>query len=289
MTHYLADHPRVFFSDPKEPFFWSSDYTGLADQHALKNLDDYLQLFAAAQPHHRIVAEGSTNYLRSECAVESILKFNPEARFLVMLRNPVEVAQAFHMEQVFALNEDQQDFEAAWRLQDQRLRGSFIPPSCRAPQFLQYGAIGRYGEQVRRLLLQVPRRSVLFVRFDSFRSDTASAYRQVLSFLGLSDDGRTEFPVVNASHSHRSSHIAKAVLDPPKLLREPVWRLRAHLRRRRYPAVEAAKRFLRRPVRRAPLASAFNRELVEYFVSDIRELERLLEWDLTAWRDAEVA
>ena len=285
LAHYLAEHPQVFFSDPKEPFFWSADYPGLADQHALQNLDDYLALFEKAGAQHRVVAEGSTNTLRSDCAVERIVGFDPEARFVAMLRDPVEVAHSFHMEQVYVLNEDQPDFETAWRLQASRAQGRDIPRACRAPQFLQYGAIGRYGEQVESLLRHVGRDAVLFIRFEDFRDDPARVYRQTLAFLGLDDDGRIEFPVVNASHKHRSRFIAGMVLDPPAFLKVPVWRLRTHLRRARYPLIERIKTHLRQPSRRDAVSPELRAEMRAYFHSDLLKLERLLGWDLSSWRE----
>ena len=66
---------------------------------------------------HTIVGEGSTRYLRSLNAVPNIIKFNPNAKFIAMLRNPLDVVQAFHMEQVYVLQEDQIDFAKAWKLQ----------------------------------------------------------------------------------------------------------------------------------------------------------------------------
>lgn len=285
LAQYLAEHSQVFFSDPKEPFFWSADYQGLADQHALANLDDYLDLFKSAGAQHRVVAEGSTNTLRSDCAVERIVAFDPEARFVAMLRDPVDVAHAFHMEQVYVLNEDQPDFEAAWRLQARRAQGHDIPRACRAPQFLQYGAIGRYGEQVENLLRHVSRDAVLFIRFEDFRDDPARVYRQTLAFLGLDDDGRSEFPVINASHRHRSRLIAGMVLDPPAFLKVPVWRLRTHLRRARYPLIEKIKTHLRQPSRRDALTPELRAEMRAYFRDDLLKLERLLGWDLRSWRD----
>lgn len=286
LAQYLGEHPDVFFCDPKEPFFWSDDYPGLADQHGLKSLDDYLRLFARARPAQRIVAEGSTNYLASARAIARIVAFNPDARFIVMLRNPVDVAHAFHMEQVFVLNEDEPDFETAWRLQERRRRGEGIPRNCRAPQFLQYGEVASYAPQVRRLLDLVPRHSVHFIEFDLFRQNPGAAYASSLAFLGLTHDGRTAFPVVNATRRHRSKAIARAVLGPPRLLRRPVEMVRGHLRRQRYAPVEALKEMLRAPGTREPLSAALRRELAACFAPDVSALETLLGWDLRHWRAA---
>lgn len=285
MAQYLRDRADVFFCDPKEPAYFASDYPVLARHHSLHTLADYLALFAGADGRHPVVAEGSTTYLHSRVAVANILAFNPQARFVVMLRNPVEFAQAFHMEQSYVLNEDEPDFATAWRAQEARASGRQLPRRCRDPNKLQYGMIGRYGEQVRRLLATVPRESVLFIRYEDFRDDAGACYRRLLAFLGLPDDSRSEFPVVNSSHRQRSQTVAKLVLTPPKAIEPMVLKFRAFLRRNRFPLIEALKGKFRAGHRRQPLAPELRREMVAYFANDIRELETLLGWDLGNWLD----
>ena len=36
LAHYLSEHPKVFFSNPKEPFYLSTDYPHLKEQHFLE-------------------------------------------------------------------------------------------------------------------------------------------------------------------------------------------------------------------------------------------------------------
>ena len=69
LAHYLSEHPNVFMSQPKEPFFWSDD---IKSKHELRpQSDEYLSLFNQADPNlHNIVGEGSTRYLRSLNAVK---------------------------------------------------------------------------------------------------------------------------------------------------------------------------------------------------------------------------
>ncbi len=286
LADYLSAHPAAFVCRPKEPFFWSDDYPGLAERLGIRSIEDYRRLFSAAGPQHIVVAEASTNYLCSEQAVRSIRTHCTGARFIVMLRDPVEVAHAFHMEQLFCGNEDVADFASAWALQAERLRGQALPRGCFSPRFLQYGACVRFGEQVARLLSEVDRADVLFLRFEDFRRDVAGSWSHVLDFLGLPPDGRQDFPVSNPAHAHRMPGFARWLYDPPALLRSPLERLRLHLRRRSYPLVESIKAGLRRPALRRPVDRNVESELRQQFAPDLRELQRLLGWDLSAWMEA---
>ena len=288
LASYLSAHPAAFVCNPKEPFFWAGDFPGLASRLGIRSLDDYHRLFAGAGKDHTVVAEASTNYLCSQEAVGRILDVCPQARFIVMLRDPVEVAHAFHMEQVFAGNEEVLDFEAAWRLQGARLLGQDLPRGCWSPQFLQYGALAQFGEQVTRLLGTVPRSAVLFLRFEDFCSDIAAVWLRVQEFLDLPPDGRQDFPVANAAHGHRFPALARFVFNPPALLRAPVDALRAGLRRHRVPLVESIKARLRRTATRARRAPAFDAELRRFFAADIGQLEALLGWSLPLWRSKEM-
>lgn len=285
LAQYLSEHDNVFFCVPKEPFYLCHDFPHLKAQHFLKDDADYLALFAKADPaQHSVVAEGSTNYLRSEVAVKEALKLNPEARFIAILRHPVELVHAFHMEQIFARNEDQKDFETAWDLQESRARGENLSAECSEPDMLQYRAVASLAAQVQRFIDTVPEGQRLIFLQDDLKADTGAVYRQTLAFLGLPDDGRTEFPVANAARAHRSEWIAKLVLSPPPLLRGPMLWLRQVLRERRPPFVEWIKAKLRKPEKRAALSPAFEQRLNDTFAADIDALETLLGRDLSGWR-----
>lgn len=284
LAAYLDEHPNVFISNPKEPFFWSTDYPKLRQRQGIENVDDYLNLFRAASAEHLVIGEGSTNYLRSATAIGNILKFNPDAKFIAMLRNPVEVAHAFHSECLFAFIEREEDFETAWRMQGQRALGQRIPSGCLAPQFLQYARVASYAEQVQRLFELVPNQQRKVILFDEFRNDNARVYSVVQEFLGLPKFEKDSFERVNAAHGHRSKLIANLILSPPAWLKPGVELVRRLMRTENKNSWAAKlKAKLRKPQKRAPLTDEFREELEHFFSDDVRRLERLLDRDLSQW------
>ncbi len=105
LHHILASHPRVRMPE-REQFFLDSDDL---DEHAEEHLDAagrfrprsferelttalpaYMARFDA--PDGVLVGEDSTTYLTSEAAPERARRLMPEARILVILRDPVERA-----------------------------------------------------------------------------------------------------------------------------------------------------------------------------------------------------
>lgn len=85
LHEYLAAHPEIFMCSKKEPRFFA-DETSLA-----KGENWYLNLFGSARDEV-IVGESSTAYSRSfrfPGVPERIARFNPEARIMYVMRDPV--------------------------------------------------------------------------------------------------------------------------------------------------------------------------------------------------------
>lgn len=277
LAAYLGEREDVFLCTPKEPFTLCTDAPSMARRTGIETEAQYLALFAAADPaRHRVIAEGSTGYLRSEAAVARAQALNPAARFIVMLRDPVEVAHAFHMEQLFARNEDEPDFETAWRLQEARARGQRLSAHCRVPEFLQYREIAAFGPQMERFFAEVPEERRLVLLQKDLAADPRALWLKTLDFLGLPDDGRMEFPPVNAAHDHKVKWLANLILTPPPALRGPMDAMRGFLRARRFGPVERLKQTLRKPAKREAMRPAFREELREEFAEDVARVEALI-------------
>lgn len=285
LAQYLSEHPNVFFSDPKEPFFWCRDMPQLSAEFFIESLDDYLSLFDDSDANvHSVIAEGSTKYLYKTNYIKNILHFNADAKFIVMLRNPIDMAHAYHMEQVYSLEENIKSFYEAWHAQPQREIGQNIPKNCRAPEYLLYGKVCSIGEQLSRLMEIVDRRNLHVIFQDQFIEAPLFEYKRVLEFLGIPYDDRSEFPKVNISHAHRSKALARLVLKPPAWMAPFVTEVRNHLIEHRYPAVEKMKSMLNKKQPREPLTPEFRLELYEYFKNDIKLLEQLTSRNLEHWK-----
>jgi hypothetical protein len=279
LSEYLRAHPEIGFSRPKEPHYFATDRPFLRQ---MESEEEYLRLAFAHCRERSLLGEGSTHYLLSETAVPNALACNPKARFIALVRNPIELASALHHDNVYNLVEDELDFERAWRLQEARAGGDRVPRRCRTPELLQYGRTGMLGAHLERLLREVPRAQLLVAVFDDFQRDPGLVYRRVLAFLGARDDGRREFPVLNERRLQSVWYRRVAGALPPELGRAALSLRRAlglpelGLRRR---LGEASAQPEPRPV----LRPAFRAELAAFFRSDVARLSHLLERDLGHW------
>lgn len=272
LAQWLAVHPDVYFSPRKEPHFFNRN-----EMPATRTLAEYEALFSAAGDRHKAVGEGSTHYLYSRAAVPRILDYSPEARFIVCLRNPVDMAPALHMECLRQGWETVRSFEAAWRLQACRRTGQRVPPAVRSdPERLQYGRYCRLGEQLERLYARVDRKRVLPVLLEDMRADPGREYRRVLDFLGLPDDGRSRFPVVNTTRQTRSVALSQVI-------RRVTMARNALGLRKDWGIGDAVRRLNSRRSSDTSLSPGLRTELRDYFADDIERLAALLGRDLTGW------
>ena len=284
LAHYLSQHPQFFLSGPKEPFFWDDDHGDNRVTHELWTLDRYLKLFAAADPaKHRAIGEGSTTYFHSEAAVPAILRFRPDAKFIVMLRNPVQVAHGMHGELRKHFLDDVEDFEEAWRLQEERAAGRRLPHNARLVHQLQYRQIASFAPQLRRFFETVPEAQRKVIVFDDFVGDTRAVYKETLDFLGLDDDGRTDFPKMNPSRQYRLQWLGRLYQSPPGFMERPMRRLRSWVMAQEHPLKRKVQDLVARKQPRAKLRPEFVAELRETFRPDLEETGELLGRDLTHW------
>lgn len=196
LSEYLRSNPFIGFSIPKETQFFATDMPNI---RIANNEHDYLNncFGHLADRKYKAVGEASVWHLYSKIAVENILKFNPESKFIVMVRNPLQLVQALYEKQIELHQENCKTFEDAWKAQAKRKEGNAIPKNCRDVSLLMYGEIGKQGEQIERLLRLIPENRLKIVIFDDFIKNPAIIYREILEFLAVPDDGRDVFPKIN--------------------------------------------------------------------------------------------
>ena len=283
----LRSHPDICFSMPKEPHYFSRLRAGWTLGRILV---DYLPLYFRHWPGGDVsLGEGSTSYLYSDQAIDAINRCFPNARFIVMVRNPLEMIPSYHRKMLFLLDEDEPDLARAWALQGARSWGEQLPRYCRDWRLLQYRDVGRVGARCEALLQRVDPERVKFFLFDDFVADPLAAYRQALAFLSLADDGRTVVKRRNVGHLPKSTMVQLMIREPRmEIARVMLIRLR---RSRRFKAVGQVLGRMRRSNRQAVvpegLSPALRATLVEAFADDVRILSRIFGRDLRHWLEAD--
>jgi len=198
---YLSKHPEIFVTNPKEPHFFGSD---LRITTRVGDLAEYEQLFAAAKG--RLRGEGSVFYLTSVAAASEIYAMRPDARIIIMLRDPVEAMHSLWWNNLFdGRHETLSDFEEALDAEAARSQGRRVPPGCTWPEAILYRKTFMFAEQVKRYYDIFGEEQVHTIVFDDFRSSTGKVFRETLEFLRVDQtDFVPELKRINQSRQVRS-------------------------------------------------------------------------------------
>lgn len=212
---YLKQNENVFLPNIKEPQYFCDDFPNIMQVSTEKT---YLDLFRRAQPS-QLVGEASVWYLFSERAVPNILKVRPDAKFIVMLRDPVEAAVSYHNHAVYSLREGEVDFEIAWKNRNQSKQT--IANSVRDEDYplRAYEDVFNYSDQLDRLYKIAPKENVKVIFLEKFLSDKKTEFESVLEFLGLAKSDQDTFPILNAARRWRFKNLERLLLNPPAVLK----------------------------------------------------------------------
>ena len=117
LYYWLKEHDDIFMPETKEPHYFAQN---LSDRYCrVRDEESYLNYFSNAK-NHQLCGEASVLYSFYPESIKSILEFNPEAKFIFMVRNPVSMVPSYHRQLINNLEEDIEDFETAWNTQDNR-------------------------------------------------------------------------------------------------------------------------------------------------------------------------
>lgn len=270
LAHWLSQHDQVYLPRIKEPHYFSKDIY----QPDPISESQYLQLYVGRQ--ERIKVDASTRYLYSREAVEEIAKKWRSAKFIAMVRDPVELVRSLHNHLVFLGVEHIDDFEEAWRACDHRRRGKMIKAGCADPDSLLYDEIGLLGRQIDRLFQVVPPERRMVIVFDDLRKRPREVLSEVFDFLELPDDVVVDPKPMNRSMVRRSEwlfkfmQLAAAVKSVSGVKTE-------------FGILNYLKKINKKEQARAPVSPDVREMLEEAFSRDIQFLGSLIGRDLKGW------
>jgi len=264
MYALLKQHPEVYLAILKEPHFFGTDLT--VQPHTIRDPDLYFGLFADAGDR-KCVGEGSVWYLSSTRAAREIRELSPEARILVLLREPAEMAWSLYHLYCRTGNEELPGFKEALAAQEERLEGRRIPASSYFPEGLQYLEAARAADKVGRFFSAFGRERVRVVLFEDFRRDNAKVYREVLEFLEIDPGFEPELDPLRAAERIQEMAIRQLRRTDPRV-------------RKRINPAGVRQQAVRAP---GPIPPDLRARLRDLFHPDVERLAGLIDRDLSHW------
>jgi hypothetical protein len=197
MSRYLMQHPQFFSAINKEVHFFDYRYD--------KGLAWYQAMFPLARslPPGAITGEATPFYMFHPLVPARVAECLPDAKFIVLLRNPVDRALSHYYHAVRRGRETRPieqafDEEAALiagekaRLQ----RGEIFKPE--KYRRFSYTERGLYAEQLERWFVHFPREQFFIRTSESFYAGGNDFMHEVFQFMGI--DGSFQVPNLTPSN-----------------------------------------------------------------------------------------
>ena len=286
----LGQHSQVFVCPIKDPGFFAAadllaieapnihsailrnaaaverwidnDVTNLPDHGFAFEWNSYQGLFRGLRDE-LAVGEGSTIYWNAPEAPGAIRERFPDARFIVVLRNPAE--------RFFS-----QYLATRWGHPRRSCRECFTLALERHDEPGPIFDVGLYATNLRRFFRHFPRSQFSIHLYEDFCSEPATVCREIFAFLGVDP----EFPVD-----------VSVRVNEPLLPRSPTLQaLRLSLAGSRSlsgfvpaPLRDILRRSLRKPRSRETMDPADRRAIIDHYRDEILQTSELIGRDLSAW------
>jgi hypothetical protein len=294
--HYLSQHPDVYISPIKEPHFFSKDIcaAGFSEEYNRRTSFDieaylkteplppmhiahivdmahYLELFRDVR-NEKAIGELSTGYLYSNCAADNLFHFNPAAKIVMVLRQPVYRAYSHYLMAV----RDLWDYESGFVDALERDMASKEKGWGKSHLYFE---LGMYSDQVRRYLNRFPAGQVKILLYDDLAADPPRFMAELFEFLELN---------LSAIGSMTFSERKNAAMLPRFKMSRFHQRFFNTLKRSvggaLPPGLKARAKKMMLSHRAPPkLQKAEFEHALRYFGEDIQELSALIKRDLRQW------
>lgn len=192
----LSHHPDIFIPEREIHFFNMDDIKQHPDffqnhegewfypqfnENLQKYLEWYQSYFSDAEQQH-VIGEDSTTYLASEQSAERIAKFNPNAKIIIMLRDPASRTYS-HYWHLVRTGRAMWDFEKTLQIMPDNL----IQRSL-------------YKNQIEAFFSHIPQNNIHIIVFENFINNIAQEFKKACHFIGV-EPYQIDNDLINTHHN----------------------------------------------------------------------------------------
>ena len=280
LSFTLDQHPEVYISPLKEPHFLAFSGEALSFQgpgdevlinrEAVTGFDEYQNLFAGVNGE-KAIREGSVSTLYyHDRSIENIRRYTPDAKLIVILRNPVQRAYSSFLYMTAHGYEPYNDFERALDEEQQRIRENWH-------HIWHYTQMGFYADQIAAFRAAFGEERVKVLLFEDLKSASEATTEDIFRYLDV--DPKFE--------ADSSTQVNRSGVPRSRLLQHLLYKVNEQQTiKRALKAVIPLK--VREWVRRTNLShpkipDTSKQRLQEVFRGDIQKLQDLLQRNLNKW------
>lgn len=268
MRHYLHSLGLVRFP-LEEPGFWDSKFRIGPDSPAqFGSLEDYMKLYPGK---NTLYGDGSVYIMYDQDVVRRIIELSPHAKFIIMLRDPVDAAISMYSENLKPRRlgrEPCANFEDAWNERVLQIPSS-ISGIC--SHRFDYPKLYKYSKVLPSLVNVIDKENLLFLSHRDFKANNKETLNDVIKFLNLGTP-LTEVQTirVNERSHYADNALSRCLFALTEIMRKNGWM--KSLRGRGY----TLNRFTQKRVEKPLISQDLNQKLKEYFNEDCMYVESVL-------------
>jgi len=287
LYHYLNQHPEVYMSPIKEPYFFDHemnsegevvrrDFGGQRQPPRFANIGEYSALFEGAEDE-KAIGEATPLYIYAPGTPERIERHVPGAKSIALLRHPADRAYSAFLYAVRIGVEPLTDFAQALREEQLRIRDGWH-------YVFHYRSRGLYYQQLQRYYEVFGRERFGVWLYEDLKEDPANVTQSVFRFLEVDDTFAADtaskhnpagVPAsVPARAALRASDRAVGALRKVLAPTSSILPLAFEMRR------SVQSRVLTEP---PPIDPELREDLTYSYKEDILRLQELIGRDLSAW------
>lgn len=269
LYHYLNEHFEIEMSSQKEPDFFSDKSLQKQKLYYGKNRIDTIEKYHSLFEKENVILRGdaSVSYLFYEDVPHKIIAYNPEAKIIIMLRDPIDRAFSHYLMD-YRLGLISESFETIIKKQSQHKNANLF--------YQQYIQVGEYAQQIKRYLEVFSKDNIYFIDYEDFKNDTSDIVNNVFIFLGVNDKFRPYLRKKHNIYTEPKNRIIRYVYSFVSFRKMLAGILPKDLTMR-------IRNFLFRSDMKPKFSESTRDFLKKHFENDVREFSELLNKDFTKW------
>jgi hypothetical protein len=290
LYHYLNQHPEIYFSPIKETNYFSKEI----EIHALSanykknnqiNLEnyfktekledlplaivqkesDYDKLFQAVK-HEKILTEASVSYMYSPVAANEIFKYNPNAKLMAILRNPIERAFSHYLMALrfgYTSLPFREAFDADRNAKNKGWGVSEL-----------FYELGLYHQQLSRFYELFPKENIQIYLFEDFHQDKNALFQSAFEYLNLN-------PIeINTEKVHNPGEVPKNAGLNKVIYRSGIAKLAKNILPK---SLKSGIKSQMLSKKKPKISDADRNYLLELYRDEILATQTLIKRDLSHW------
>ena len=282
LANYLGRSSHVFLPKMKEPHFFSNHILEESKRSYIRSFEQYNELYGSnAALSAEYCVDASVWYYSHKKIAQKIFEYNPDAKIIFIIRNPIDAIRSLYLHRAMALEENEKDINKALLLEKHRKDGFYVPANLQsATQGLYYTENYNYVDKIKSYQEVFGSENVKVLFFDMLVANKVALLQEVFGFLKIGYD--LDQDVIEQKYNEGLRYRNTKYNQILKLIPKKIKRI---LKPEKFVYLDKKINAL---LKKNDLLSEYNRTtksiLSDFYLPQIDELEVLLNIDLKEWK-----